>query len=154
VLGDTTAEKDETFAVALGKPVGNATLPARFYGIGTIVNDDGAVATKAKAASFTAKVRPAADHTSPFSYRVSGVLGLPSGVSASKACTGKVRVRVLSGSKTLVTKTARLNKTCGYAASVSFTKAPSKKRITFTVQFLGNSVLSKTGTKTLHGSAG
>jgi Ca2+-binding RTX toxin-like protein len=156
IIGDRRFEKNETFALVLGKPVGNATLPAKFYGTGTIVNDDKKKKRhhhKRRPAAFTAKVTPRTDRSAPFTFHVSGTLGLPGGVSPRKACTGRVAVTVQANGRTVRGK-VRLTRSCRYAFRFRLGAAPKGHRVTFKVQFLGNRVLAKSARRTLHATAG
>jgi len=154
IIGDKRYEKNETFALVLGKPVGNATLPTKFYGTGTIVNDDKKPRRhKRKPASFSAKVTPRHDSTAPFVFRVSGAIGVPGGVSVKHACTGKVLVTVIATHARSHTR-VRVNKACRYRFGLSSNLAPANHRVTFRVQFLGNKYLAKSARRTLHATAG
>jgi len=98
----------------------------------------GVVARKGK---LSAKVTPSKDVRAPFRFATSGKLTLPSGVTKAAGCTGKVRVRVKRGTKTISTKTVSLKSSCTYKSKVSFAnrrKFPRAKRLKFSARFLGN----------------
>lgn len=153
IVGDKRYERNETFALALGKPVGNATLPLKFYGTGTIVNDDKKPKRKPRPVAFSVRVTPKRDTTAPYGFRLSGRIGIPGGVSARRACAGKVAVVVVVDGKSALHR-VRVSRSCSFAFRYGTSKRPKNGDVTFRVQFLGNKVLSKTKRKTLHARAG
>jgi hypothetical protein len=139
--------------VSLGTPVGNATKPLNFFAVGTIVNDDKKPADKRKTPGLTAKVTPKRDKTAPFSFVVTGKLKKPKGVSSAKARTGKVRITVKRGTKTIRTRTGFVDATCNYTVPVSLAKS-GKGRLRFVARFLGNRTLKAKSARSVTARAG
>lgn len=80
--------------------------------------------------------------------KVSGTIGLPSGVSASQGCSGTVRVTVTSGPRTLGTKTAAVSSSCAFAARPTFRRKLAKgNKVIVTLAFSGNAAV---GASTTH----
>jgi len=89
----------------------------------------------------SARVTPAADRRGPFRFRISGRLTLPSAITRSVGCTGRVSVQIKRGSTTLSTRRVTLAKDCTYSTRVLFANArrfARAKRLKFTARFLGN----------------
>jgi hypothetical protein len=112
-------------------------------------------ASKGTLASVSAKSSPKTDKKSPFKFKVTGALALPSSFCAPGAggnciplncgagvtnpkycgapaiaslCAGKVQVTFKKGSKTVGKKTAKVNPaTCKYSAKASFKDKKGKK---------------------------
>jgi hypothetical protein len=96
-----------------------------------------------KTPGLTGKVNPRRDKKKPFKFKVSGSLKRPSGVAKS-ACSGKVKITVKKGKKTIGRKTASVKKSCKYAATVKLNKKAGKKgKAKFTIAYQGNSKLKK-----------
>jgi Fibronectin type III domain len=89
----------------------------------------------------TSRVTPAVDHRRPFRFRVRGKLIRPPGVSRSRGCRGRVRIRFKGGRKTVRLRGARVRRSCRYGARVrvSLRRAPRTLRVF--VRFRGNAVL-------------
>ena len=95
----------------------------------------------------SARVTPTADQRGPFRFRISGRLTLPTGITRSVGCKGRVSVQIKRGSATLSTRRVTLAKDCSYSARVVFANArrfARAKRLKFTVRFLGNTRVSLT----------
>ncbi len=95
----------------------------------------------------SARVTPTADRRGPFRFRISGRLTLPTGITRSVGCKGRVSVQIKRGSVTLSTRRVTLAKDCSYSARVVFANArrfARAKRLKFTVRFLGNTRISLT----------
>lgn len=88
---------------------------------------------------------PASDVRAKFRFRTSGRLTLPSGISRSTGCKGRVSVQVKRGSVTLSTRRVSLRKDCTYSSTVTFSDArrfAKVKRLKLTARFLGNTRVS------------
>ena len=100
----------------------------------------------------TAKVTPRRDAVLPYSFRTTGRLVRPSGVSRKAGCVGRVTVVVKAGKKTISRRTTRLRSTCTYRSSVRFR---DRKRIgragvlRFTARFQGNRALRAKQARTI-----
>ena len=95
----------------------------------------------------SARVTPAADRRKPFRFRISGRLTLPSGITRSVGCTGRVSVQIKRGSVTLSTRRVTLGKDCTYSVRVLFNNTrrfARAKRLKFTARFGGNTRVSPT----------
>lgn len=95
----------------------------------------------------SARVTPGTDRRAPFRFRTSGRLTLPSGISRSVGCKGRVSVQIKRGSATLSTRRVTLARNCTYSARVQFVnprRFGRAKRLKFTVRFLGNARVART----------
>ncbi|WP_354700248.1 hypothetical protein DSM112329_00514 [Paraconexibacter sp. AEG42_29] len=104
------------------------------------------------ARSATAKVNTTRDRRGPYSFRVSGSVTPPSGLSKSTACrygTVSMVVKPTSGSSKTFEK--RVSSSCTFAATVPVSK---KGSYTITVRFLGSDRLKARSVKTLKVRAG
>ncbi len=115
--------------------------------IGTTAGGDATFRTpKATPRSLTLRVTPRRDRRLPFRYVFSGRLRLPSSVAASRGCGGRVTIQVRRGKRKVVTRRARLSRSCRYRKVVSFKSTrrlrASKGRLRVTTTFRGNAVLS------------
>lgn len=92
----------------------------------------------------SARVTPPADRRAPFRFRISGALTLPSTISRAAGCTGRVRVQVRRGARTIATKRVSLSRTCTYSVRVVFADRRllgSATRLRFTTRFAGNALV-------------
>jgi hypothetical protein len=99
----------------------------------------------------SATVTPSRDLKAPYVFRTRGKLTLPTGVTQAQGCSGKVRVRVLRGTKAISTRTVSLSKTCTYSVRTSFAnrrKLGTAKRLGISVRFLGNTRVLAVSAKT------
>jgi subtilisin-like proprotein convertase family protein len=85
------------------------------------------------------------DLKAPFTFTVTGRLGLPAGV---RSCSGKVQVRAKAGKKVVASRTVKLKKkgaACTYTAPLSIKKLPTSLpksgKVSVTARFLGNNSL-------------
>lgn len=77
-------------------------------------------------------------------FKTSGQLLLPQGMTRAAACSGSVRVTVKAGKRTLSRRTVRLSRTCAYSSTLRFRSAKTLrgvKRLTIQVRFTGNAAL-------------
>jgi hypothetical protein len=104
-----------------------------------------AVTVDAFAAPLSSRLTPARDTRAPYSFKLTGRIALPAGVTPSQACTaGQVSVQVKAGKRTLSTRRTNLRRDCTYTASVSFAsrrRFGSARSLRFSARFLGNNVL-------------
>jgi hypothetical protein len=98
-----------------------------------------------KPLSFGVAVKPRADLTAPFTFRVTGRLGLPAGLSAAVGCKGRVTLLAAVGKATAGRARARVGKRCGYSLRVTFKSRglPSHGSAHLVVAFGGTPVLAK-----------
>ena len=94
---------------------------------------------------------PSRDRSKPYKLTIKGKLGLPSTVSKTKGCTGKVTITAKNGKKTVSTKQASLKKDCTYSVTMTIAK---KAKLKLTVKFGGNSALKAKSSATLSARAG
>ena len=98
----------------------------------------------------SAKVTPARDTRAPYRFRTTGTLTLPSGISKSLGCSGRVSVQVKRGKATISTRRVTLTRRCTFSSRVSFAnrrRFGKATRLKFTARFLGNArVLPVTAT--------
>jgi subtilisin-like proprotein convertase family protein len=82
------------------------------------------------------------DRKAPYVINASGKVTAP---AASISCTGRVRVLVKAGKKTVTTKTVKLTKACTYTARFTLKKLPKSLpksgKVTVSARFLGNTAL-------------
>jgi Ca2+-binding RTX toxin-like protein len=96
-----------------------------------------------KATSLSSKVSPKTDKKPPFSFKTSGKLTLPDGVSADVGCVGRVTVRIKVNKKTISTRRVKLSKGCTYSSRVTFKKSQriTASKLRVFASFGGNAVL-------------
>jgi hypothetical protein len=98
----------------------------------------------------SARVTPSRDTRAPYRFRTTGTLTLPSGITKSVGCSGRVSVQVKRGRSTISTRRATLTKSCTFSSRVSFAnrrRFGKATRLRFTARFLGNArVLPVTAT--------
>jgi Tol biopolymer transport system component len=161
--GTTTAYGSRTPDAAAPAPVGLQTVSANLESlrtsvtyharlvarnaIGTTVGADQAFRTnRARPGSLSARVRPRRDRSLPFGYVVRGRLGRPSTVPAALACRGRVTIKVKLKRSTIVTRRARLSRSCSYRKAVAIRSTrrlrTSKGRLKVLASFPGNEVLT------------
>jgi hypothetical protein len=77
-------------------------------------------------------------------------------VSSAKACTGSVSVAVKAGRKTVLTRTAKLGKTCSWSLSLTFktAKGLGSGSLNATATFTGNAAVLPKSAKSLTLKAG
>ena len=101
--------------------------------------------------SVSIKTTPRKDAKAPFTFRTSGRISLPSGVTKANGCKGTVLVTFKAGAKTISARRAKLSKSCTYHSKVTF-HIPSRlhpKSLKAHVAFRGNAVLSPKGSKNI-----
>lgn len=95
----------------------------------------------------TAKTTPKKDTKAPFRFKTTGRLILPSGVSRSEGCTGRVSIQVKSApAKTISNRRAKIDRTCRFSKRVTFKNAkrfPKSGKLEFNVRFQGNKILNR-----------
>ena len=108
-------------------------------------------APKRKPLGFGAKVTPRAAARAPFSFKVSGRLTLPPGLSPAIGCKGTVTVQALVGKRTAGRVRAKLGSGCGYAARVTLSagRLAAHGSARLVVSFGGSTVLAKGGSRPL-----
>ena len=101
------------------------------------------------------RVRPRRDFTAPFTFRTTGRIIPPTGMSAQEACgTGglvSVQVKRTSG-LTISTRRTTLRPDCSFRSSVTFQNASrffTARRLKFTVRFTGNERLEQITARSL-----
>lgn len=88
----------------------------------------------------TSRATPTRDRRRPYRFRVRGSVIRPVGISRSRACRGRVTIRVKAGGKTVRVRRVRLNRNCRYRVRVGVrVRAPRILRVT--VRFGGNGAL-------------
>jgi hypothetical protein len=120
---------------------------------GPDVIDAGATTARAASGSPFATTRTDARRRRPRGLRVSvkrgrggrfvtsGRLVPPAGIAAAEACgSGIVSVQVKAGRRTVSTRRTKLRNTCTFSSAVRF-RSPAR-RLTFTVRFFGNRVVT------------
>ena len=99
------------------------------------------------------KARPTHDSTFPYRYTFSGKLSLPSGISKSLGCRGRVSVQIKNAKKTISNRRATISKACTYHQRVTFKVRRRLNagggRLKVTVRFLGNATLKPRKAKPL-----
>ena len=114
--------------------------------IDVIVSGTACTTTSRCRPRLSASVSPKRDRSLPYVFTTRGRLGLPSGVTKTLGCKGRVSVQVKNGKKTISTRRVRVrSSTCKFTSKVSFKdrkRLGSAKSLRFTVRFLGNSLLS------------
>jgi len=89
----------------------------------------------------SARVTPARELRAPYRFRTSGRLTLPSAITRTAGCSGRVSVQVKRGKVTISTRRVTLSRTCTYSSRVSFAnrrRFARATRLRFTARFLGN----------------
>ena len=132
-------EPDEAFGVGLSNA--NGADIVRGAGIGTIANDD--IQQLLPGIRFT--VTPARDRTRPWSFRVSGTITRPTGVTIAQGCTGFVTVQYKAGGNTISSRRARVNRACRFSRRTTFRSARRLRNrngvLQVIVRFQGNEYL-------------
>jgi Abnormal spindle-like microcephaly-assoc'd, ASPM-SPD-2-Hydin/RTX calcium-binding nonapeptide repeat (4 copies) len=108
-------------------------------------------AKPAAAKSVSIKAKPIRDRSKPYKFTISGKVGLPTGVTKLKGCSGTVTVTFKKGTKTVTTKKATLKKDCTYSAKVT---VKSKAKMKATARFGGNSAVAAKSSATISVRAG
>jgi dipeptidyl aminopeptidase/acylaminoacyl peptidase len=161
--GTTTAYGSRTPDTAAPAPVGlqavsanldnlrtSVTYHARLVarnGIGTTTGADQTFRTsRARPTSLSSRATPRRDRRLPFRYVVGGRLGRPAVVPAAEACRGRVSIKLKKGRRTVVSRSARLSKSCRYRKVVAIKSTrrlrAARGRLKVTVSFPGNGVLT------------
>ncbi len=111
-------------SVPAGVPAGGATpLPQRPSG------------------RLSATLTPTRDLRAPFVFRLAGRLSVPTGITESAGCQGRIRVTVARGRTVIRTRRVKLTGGCTYRATVSFANRRSfgrVRRLKFSARFEGN----------------
>jgi Ca2+-binding RTX toxin-like protein len=103
-------------------------------------------------AKVSSKTTPTRDRKAPFTFKTTGTITLPAGVTAALGCKGAVGVIFKAGAKTISSRTAHLSKTCKFSRKVTF-RIPRRlhpKTLKVEVRFRGNAVLSARSAKSRH----
>ena len=102
-------------------------------------------AAKPAAKSVSIRSRPVRDRSKPYSFRFSGTVGMPAGITKAKGCSGSVTITLKKGTKTVTSKKATLKKDCTYSAKVT---VKSKAKLKASSKFAGNAAVgAKSSTK-------
>ena len=97
-----------------------------------------------RSGSLSASVTPSRDLRAPFSFRTTGRLTRPSGITQAAGCNGRVSIQVKRGNTTISTRRVTLSSTCTFSSRVSFSSRSrfgSATRLKFTARFLGNALI-------------
>ena len=126
----------------------------------------GQAATKVLPSKVTLKATPKKDTKRPYVFKLSGVLTPPTAVplvckagvtnaayctkaSSAQMCSGKIRVMIKRGVKTLAKKNIELKPTCTYSAKIKIRKAMKHGKLTVSTRWLGNTLLGARNAKSL-----
>jgi hypothetical protein len=126
----------------------------------------GQAATKVLPSKITLKATPKKDLKRPHVFKLSGVMTPPAlaplvcGVGVTnpayctkatrtQMCSGKVRVMIKRGKKTLVKKNITLKPTCSYSAKITIRKKMKRGKLTISTRWLGNTLLLPRNAKAL-----
>jgi hypothetical protein len=94
--------------------------------------------------SITVRVSPGRDRTLPYTFRTTGSIARPTGVTAANGCVGRVSVQVKRRANTISNRRVNLRRDCTFASSVTFRpgeRLPRSGTLRFQVRFLGNEAL-------------
>jgi Ca2+-binding RTX toxin-like protein len=97
--------------------------------------------------SISFKTKPSKDTTAPFTFKTSGKINLPSGVTKANGCKGTATITFKAGKKTISSRHAKVSKSCTFSKKVTFS-IPSRlhpKTLRVHVAFGGNAVLLPKG---------
>ena len=102
---------------------------------------------RVRPAGMTVSVSPRRDRTAPYTFRTTGRVLLPAGLTPAQACTsiGQVSVQVKRRGQTISTRRVRLRANCRFTSRVSFGQARrfrGARRLRFHIRFAGNQVLA------------
>jgi hypothetical protein len=122
---------------------------------GTANGSDATFKTKGRVAPrrVSVKAKPTHDATFPYRYTFTGKLTIPSGISKSLACRGKVSVQIKNGKKTISNRRVKVSKSCSYRETVTFKvrrRVPGSGRLKATARFAGNATLKPKSSKRLY----
>jgi len=126
----------------------------------------GQAATKVLPSKVTLKSTPKKDLKRPHVFKVSGVLTPPVAIplvcgtgvtnvayctkaTRAQMCSGKIRVMIKRGVKTLVKKNITLKPTCSYSAKITIRKKMKHGKLTISTRWLGNTLLGARNAKSL-----
>jgi hypothetical protein len=126
----------------------------------------GQAATKVLPSKVTLKATPKKDLKRPYVFKLSGALtpptatplvckaGVTNPIYCTKAtraqmCSGKVRVMIKRGKKTLAKKNITLKPTCSYSAKITIRKKMKHGKLTVSTRWLGNTLLGARNAKAL-----
>lgn len=139
IIGDTAFEPDEAFGVGLSNA--NGADIVRGAGVGTIANDD--IQRVLPGVEFT--VTPARDRARPWSFRVSGRITRPTGVTIAQGCNGIVNIQYKAGGNTISNRRTRVNRACRFSRRTTFNNPRRLRarngRLQVIVRFQGNEYL-------------
>jgi hypothetical protein len=101
-------------------------------------------------------VRPHADHSAPYTYKLRGSITLPAHVSKKAGCAGSVSVTVKRGKNRVASRRLRVNRRCKFRGTASFSahKLKGSGKLSFGFRFTGNRVLAARGGKSRRVSFG
>ena len=98
-------------------------------------------------AGIAGRVTPGRDTRAPFTFRTTGRLRLPVGVTPALGCSeGTVSIQVKAGAKTISNRRATLRRDCSFVSTVRFAdrrRFTRSGRLRFTLRFTGNEVLNR-----------
>ena len=105
-----------------------------------------------KPAKVSSKTTPSRDKKAPFTFKTTGTISLPAGVTAALGCKGDVSVIFKAGGKTISSRTAHLSKTCKFSRKVTFSipRRLHPKTLKVEVRFRGNAVMSARSATSKH----
>ena len=126
----------------------------------------GQAATKVAPSKLTLKATPKNDTKRPYVFKLSGAMTPPvavplvckAGVTTAAYCTkatraqmcsGKVRVLIKRGLKTLAKKNITLKPTCSYSAKITIRKKMKHGKLTVSTRWLGTLLLLPKNAKSL-----
>ena len=96
--------------------------------------------------SLTLRARPRRDRRPPFRFTFSGRVRIPAGVSREAVCSGRVRLVLKKGRRTVARRTARVSRRCAYRRRITI-RSPKRTgrraRLRVTARFGGNAFLSE-----------
>ena len=93
----------------------------------------------------TLKARPKRDRRLPFKFAFSGRVRIPAGVSPATVCSGRVRLVLKQGRRTVARGSARVSKRCTYKQRITIKSAKrtgrKRARLRVNARFGGNASL-------------
>jgi Ca2+-binding RTX toxin-like protein len=105
-----------------------------------------------KPAKVSSKTTPGRDTKAPFTFKTTGSVTLPPGVTAALGCNGVASVIFKAGGKTISSRNANVSKTCKFSRKVTF-RIPRRlhpKTLKVEVKFRGNAVLTARSASSKH----
>jgi Ca2+-binding RTX toxin-like protein len=99
--------------------------------------------------SVSSKTSPKSDNSAPWTFRTTGRVNRPAGVSAAEGCKGNVTVQIRAGRTTLSNRRVGVKSDCTFASRVTFSNGArfTQSKLQVLVRFLGNEVLGPRSAK-------